>query len=98
MLYTATHDGRERMMDGVTPERHGLARLLAKAGSSLDVDAVDALIAGALAAPPEIGTSWHALVAEPTPPELAEAIEARKAALAASHHDGVQPEDFARLP
>src|SRR5580704_5342607 len=84
-------------MDGVTPERSGLARLLAEAGSSLDVDAVDTLIAGVLAAPPEIGTSWHALVAEPTPPALAEALEARRVALAASHHDGVQPEDFARL-
>src|SRR5580704_17177232 len=85
-------------MDGVTPERSGLARLLAEAGSSLDVDAVDTLIAGVLAAPPEIGTSWHALVAEPTPPELAAALEARKAALAAGHSDGVSPEDFARLP
>ena len=47
--------------------------------------------------PPEIGTSWHALVAEPTSQDLAAALEARKAALAASHHDGTQPEDFARL-
>jgi Xaa-Pro aminopeptidase len=85
-------------MDGLTPERSGLARLLAEAGSSLDVDAVDALIAGVLAAPPEIGTSWHALVAEPTPPALGQALEARKSTLAASHHDGTQPEDFARLP
>jgi Xaa-Pro aminopeptidase len=85
------------MMDGMTPEQTGLARLLAEAKSPLDVDGVDALIAGALAAPPEIGTSWHALVAEPTPPALAEALEARRATLAASHHDGVQPEDFARL-
>ena len=41
--------------------------------------AVEALIAGVLAAPPEIGTSWHALVAEPTPPELAAALEALRA-------------------
>jgi Xaa-Pro aminopeptidase len=84
-------------MDGATPERSRLAILLKKARSPLDPDAVDALIAGVLAAPPEIGTSWHALVAEPTPPELAVALDARKAALAASHHDGVSAEDFARL-
>ena len=84
-------------MDGVTPERGGLAELLREARSSLDVDAVDALIAGVLAAPPEIGASWHALVAEPMPPELAKTLDARRAALAVSHHDGVQPEDFARL-
>ncbi|HWB52069.1 MAG TPA: aminopeptidase P family protein [Stellaceae bacterium] len=84
-------------MDGATSERDRLARLLAASGSRLDPDAVDALIAGILAAPPEIGDSWHALVADPTPAELATALEARKAALAASHHDGTQPEDFARL-
>jgi Xaa-Pro aminopeptidase len=84
-------------MDGVTPERDRLERLLTAARSTLDVDAVDALIAGILAAPPEIGTSWHVLVAEPTPPELAAALEARRAALAASYRDGVQPEDFVRL-
>ena len=71
-------------MDGVTPERSGLAKALAETGSPLDVDAVDALIAGVLAAPPEIGASWHALVAEPTPPALADALEARRAALAAA--------------
>ena len=79
------------------PDRVQLAQLLTAAGSSLDGAAVDALIAGVLAAPPEIGASWHALVAEPMPPELAAALAARKTALAASHHDGVQPEDFARL-
>jgi Xaa-Pro aminopeptidase len=84
-------------MGGVTPERNRLTQLLSAAKSSLDAAAVDALIAGVLAAPPEIGTSWHALVAEPTPLELADALEARKAALAASHHDGVSPEDFTRL-
>ena len=84
-------------MDGVTPERNRLGQLLVEAGSSLDADGVDALIAGVLAAPPEIGASWHALVADPTPPDLAAALEARKATLAASHHDGVQAEDFARL-
>jgi Xaa-Pro aminopeptidase len=85
-------------MDGAVLERDRLARLLALAGSSLDADAVDAVIAGVLAAPPEIGATWHALVADPTPPDLAAALKARQAALAASHHDGTQPEDFARLP
>jgi len=84
-------------MDGVTPDRSGLGRSLSEAKSPLDAQAVDALIAGVLAAPPEIGTSWHALVADPTPPALAEALEARKATFAALHHDGVSPEDFDRL-
>jgi Xaa-Pro aminopeptidase len=79
-------------------ERIQLAQALKRAGSALDVAAVETLIAGVLAAPPEIGTSWHALVAEPTPPELAAALEALKAVLVSSHHDGVQPKDFARLP
>ncbi|HVH81780.1 MAG TPA: aminopeptidase P family N-terminal domain-containing protein, partial [Stellaceae bacterium] len=98
MLYTVRLAGQERAMDGLTPERGRLAELLAAAGSPLNIEAVDALVAGVLAAPPEIGTTWHALVAEPIPPDLAVALEARKASLAASHHDGVQPEDFARLP
>ena len=85
-------------MSGATPERTRLARALQDAHSAFDVDAVEALIAGVLAAPPEIGESWHALVTEPTPPALAEALDALKVALAASHHDGTQPEDFARLP
>ena len=85
-------------MDGVTPERSRLAQLLSEAKSPLDAEALDALIAGVLAAPPEIGESWHALVAAPTPPALAAALEARKATLAAAHRDGVSPQDFARLP
>src|SRR5271168_4085209 len=85
-------------MDAVMPERARLGELLKEAGSSLDATAVDALIAGVLAAPPEIGTSWHALVAKSTSPELAEALEARRTVLAASHHDGIQPEDFDHLP
>ncbi|HML09852.1 MAG TPA: aminopeptidase P family protein, partial [Stellaceae bacterium] len=84
-------------MDGATPERGRLAELLSQARTPLDVDAVDALIAGVLAAPREIGASWHALVADPTPPALASALDARKTTLAQSHHDGVSPEDFARL-
>jgi Xaa-Pro aminopeptidase len=85
-------------MSVAVPERTRLAKALAEAGLALDVAAVEALIAGVLAAPPEIGTSWHTLVAEPTPPGLAEALDALKATLAVAHHDGVQPEDFARLP
>jgi Xaa-Pro aminopeptidase len=85
-------------MSGAEPDRARLARLLQEAGSPLDVAAVEALVGGVLAAPPEIGTSWHALVAEPTPPALAVALDALKAEFAVSHHDGVQPDDFARLP
>ena len=85
-------------MDDAVAEQGRLKELLARARSPLDVGAVDALIAGVFAAPPEIGDSWYALVADPTPPELAAALAARKAALAASHHDGVSVEDFARLP
>jgi Xaa-Pro aminopeptidase len=85
-------------MTGVAAERTMLAKALKDAGASPDVAAVEMLIAGVLAAPAEIGDSWHALVAEPTPPTLAAALDALKTALAASHHDGVQPEDFARLP
>ncbi|MFZ2006301.1 MAG: aminopeptidase P family N-terminal domain-containing protein, partial [Stellaceae bacterium] len=85
-------------MDGATAEQGRLKELLTRARSPLDVDAVDALIAGVLAAPPEIGDSWHALVVEPTPPELAAALDARKTALAASHHDGVSAEAFVHLP
>ncbi|HYM74145.1 MAG TPA: aminopeptidase P family N-terminal domain-containing protein, partial [Stellaceae bacterium] len=83
---------------GAGPEREELAEMLAKAGSVLDLDGVEALIAGVLAAPPEIGRSWHALVADPMPPALADALDAWQAALAIDHRDGIQPEDFARLP
>ncbi|MBV8777397.1 MAG: aminopeptidase P family N-terminal domain-containing protein, partial [Alphaproteobacteria bacterium] len=85
-------------MSIAAPQRERLEAALQQAGSAFDADAVEALVAGILASPPEIGTGWHALVAEPTPPELAAALEACKAALAADYHDGLQPEDFARLP
>src|SRR5580704_12040729 len=75
-----------------------LGQLLKAAGSVFDVGGVAALIEGVLAAPREIGDSWHALVAEPTPAELARALEALKTRLAAGRSDGTQPEDFARLP
>ena len=60
---------------GLRRNRERLAQLLTEAKSALDPDGVAELIAGVLAAPPEIGTSWHALVADPTPPALAEALE-----------------------
>src|ERR1700722_10927240 len=87
----------ERVMDGAMPERGRLLELLTAAKSPLDAESVDGLIAGVLAAPPEIGASWHRLVADPTPPDLAAALDARKAALAAAHHDGLEPDDFVRL-
>ena len=85
-------------MNEAMPDRVQLARTLKAAGSALDVAGVEALVAGILAAPEEIGTSWHALVADPTPPELAASLEALKAHLAVDHRSGVEPEDFARMP
>jgi Xaa-Pro aminopeptidase len=82
----------------VEPGRSQLTHLLKEAGSALDPDGVAALIAGVLASPPEIGTSWHALVADPTPPALADALDAMRARLAEDFHDGLAAEDFARLP
>src|SRR5436853_2390178 len=78
--------------------RNDLARLLRDAGSSYDPDGVAALIAGVLAAPPEIGSSWHQLVADPCPPQLVTALETLKAEAAVDYRDGLEPEDFARLP
>src|SRR5712692_8863787 len=91
---------QERSMTarGTEPDRRHLARLLKEAGSALDPDGVASLIAGILAAPPEIGTSWHALVADPTPPPLAAALEAMRAWLAQDFRDGLSDEDFALLP
>jgi Xaa-Pro aminopeptidase len=80
------------------PERRQLAQLLAAANSPLDVDATIALVGGVLAAPEEIGNSWHALVADPTPAPLAAALDALRDRLAAEFRDGLGAEDFARLP
>src|SRR5205814_2340667 len=80
------------------PDRRRLAHLLRAAHSPLDPDGVAELVDGVLAAPEEIGTSWHQLVAEPTPPALAEALEELRAHMAADYHDGLSREDFARLP
>ena len=80
------------------PDRRQLAHLLRAAGSALGPEEAAKLVAGVLAAPPEIGTSWHALVTNPTPPALAEALEQLKDYLATDYRDGVSPEDFKRLP
>jgi Xaa-Pro aminopeptidase len=80
------------------PDRIALAQLLQEAGSSYDLDGVEALLKGVLAAPAGVGTSWHALVADPMPQELATQLEALRAALAADYHDGLAAEDFERLP
>ncbi|MGD9617967.1 MAG: aminopeptidase P family protein [Alphaproteobacteria bacterium] len=88
---------------GVAPDRDRLAQLLKETESALDPDGVAELIAGVLAAPPEIGppenaTAWHSLVADPTPPALAKTLEELRAHLAEDWRDGLAPEDFARLP
>jgi Xaa-Pro aminopeptidase len=75
-----------------------LAELLRRAGSACDPDGVRGLIEGILAAPPAVGTSWHALVADPVPAELAAALEALKAEMARDRHDGLGRADFVRLP
>ncbi len=82
----------------IAPDSNRLAELLRDAGSTLDPDGVAELIAGVLAAPPEIGASWHALVADPAPPALADALEQYRVWLAQDWRDGLAPEDFARLP
>src|SRR5437762_14217901 len=79
-------------------DRTQLMRLLREAGSTYDTDGVTALIAGVLAAPPEIGSSWHQLVADPCPPELAKLLDALKAEIAVDYRNGLEPEDFVRLP
>jgi Xaa-Pro aminopeptidase len=81
-----------------SPDRNELAKILRESGSAFDPDGLDALVEGVLAAPAEIGTSWHALVADPVPPALAEKLEARRDAKAAGYHDGLTGEDFDRLP
>src|SRR3954451_12542686 len=87
------------MSSSVTqPNRDEMARLLAAAGSAYDPEAVDALIEGVLAAPAEIGTGWHRLVADPMPQQLAECLEALRVAKAAEYHDGRSAGDFARQP
>jgi Xaa-Pro aminopeptidase len=80
------------------PDRNELTRLLQEAGSSFDPEGLEALIAGVLAAPAEVGTSWHVLVAEPMTAALAGQLEALRATMAADYHDGLAAQDFERLP
>jgi Xaa-Pro aminopeptidase len=80
------------------PDRDEFARLLKEIGSAYDPEGIAALIEGVLAAPAEVGTSWHVLVADPMTEELADCLEALRTAMAADYHDGLTPEDFVRLP
>jgi Xaa-Pro aminopeptidase len=80
------------------PERDELARLLREAGAACDPAGVEALVAGVLGAPAEIGTTWHSLVADPMPSLLAQALEKLRAHMAAGYRDGLARADFARLP
>src|SRR5205085_4883664 len=75
-----------------------LGRLLKAAGSAYDPEGVEALIEGVLAAPAEIGTGWHVLVADPMPQLLASCLEEVRAVMAASYQTGLAAEDFSRLP
>jgi len=58
------------------PDRNELARLLNEAGSAYDPEGIEILIEGVLAAPAEVGTSWHVLVADPITAGLADQLEA----------------------
>jgi Xaa-Pro aminopeptidase len=82
---------------GSTPDSGELGRLLREAGSPYDPQSLDSLIEGVLAAPAEVGTSWHMLVSDPTPPALAKALEGRRAAKARGYRNGLAAEDFERL-
>src|SRR5208282_4680260 len=86
------------MMSGSKPDRGELGRLLQEAGSAYDAQGVETLIEGVLAAPAEVGMSWHALVADPMPPALAEELEMLRAATAKGYHDGLSAADFEQLP
>jgi Xaa-Pro aminopeptidase len=86
------------MRSGISePDRGELTRLLKEAGSIFDPEGIAALITGVLAAPAEVGASWHTLVADPMTPELARQLEALKTAMAAHYRDGLAPADFERV-
>src|SRR6266478_2472295 len=85
-------------MSGSEQDRGELGRLLQEAGSAYDAQSVEALIEGVIAAPAEIGTSWHLLVADPMTPALAGALEALRAVKAKAYRNGLAADDFARLP
>src|SRR5690349_15252069 len=78
--------------------RDVLGRLLKAAGSAYAPEGVEALIEGVLAAPAEIGTGWHVLVADPMPRPLASCLEKLRAVMAARYHTGLAAEDFSQLP
>src|SRR5262245_61215233 len=80
------------------PDRSELGRLLRLAGSAYDPQGVETLIEGVLAAPDEVGATWHRLVADPVTPELAGALEALRAAKAKAYHNGLSAADFELLP
>src|ERR1700740_2506802 len=87
------------MISGASePDRDELARLLKEARAAHDLEGVEVLIEGVLAAPAEAGTSWHILVADKVTPALAGRLEALRTAMAAGYHDGLAAEDFALLP
>src|SRR5271166_4245952 len=83
---------------GSEPDRGELGLLLQEARSAYDPQGVETLIEGVLAAPDEVGTSWHKLVADPVTPALAGALEALRAAKARTYHNGLSAQDFERLP
>jgi Xaa-Pro aminopeptidase len=86
------------MMSGSEPDRSELGQLLREAGSAYDPQGVEALIDGVLAAPAEVGTSWHMLVADPITRALAGALEGLRAARAKGYRNGLAAEDFELLP
>jgi Xaa-Pro aminopeptidase len=98
MQETSQRDNRRPTASASAPDRRRLARLLQDAGSPYDPAEVEALIGGVLAAPEAVGTSWHRLIADPATPELADALDAVKADLAAGFSDGLSAADFAALP
>jgi Xaa-Pro aminopeptidase len=89
---------RSMTISGAEPDRGEIKRLLHEAGSAYDPQGVEALIEGVLGAPAEVGTSWHALVAEPVTPALAGALEALRTANAKAYRNGLSVEDFALVP
>jgi Xaa-Pro aminopeptidase len=85
-------------MSGAEPDRRELGRLLQEAGSAYDPQGVETLIEGVLAAPDEVGTSWHRLLADPVTPALASALEVLRAVKAKTYRNGLSAQDFERLP
>jgi Xaa-Pro aminopeptidase len=85
-------------MSRAEPNRSELVRLLRDARSSYDLEELERLIEGVLAAPAEVGTGWHMLVADPITSDLADALEALQAARAEVYRNGLSTQDFAELP